>query len=68
MIYEQIFPTELIILLPIAMISAIIFGQGLGMMASIIQVKFRDLKQIVDLIVRAGFFSFRSIFWCRDYT
>ena len=26
------------------------------MIAAIIQVKFRDLKQIVDLIVRAGFF------------
>ena len=56
MIYEQIQPTELIFLLPVAMVSAVIFGQGLGMIAAIIQVKFRDLKQIVDLIVRAGFF------------
>ena len=38
------------------MVSAVIFGQGLGMIAAIVQVKFRDLKQIVDLIVRAGFF------------
>ncbi len=56
MVYEQIQPTGLMFLLPIAMISTVIFGQGLGMMAAIIQVKFRDLKQIVDLIVRAGFF------------
>ncbi len=56
MIYEQIQPTELIFLLPVAMVSAVIFGQGLGMIAAIVQVKFRDLKQIVDLIVRAGFF------------
>lgn len=56
MIYEGIYPTSLIILLPISMIAAILFGQGLGMMASIIQVRFRDLKQIIDLIVRAGFF------------
>lgn len=56
MIYEQIQPTELIFLLPVAMVAAVIFGQGLGMIAAIVQVKFRDLKQIVDLIVRAGFF------------
>jgi len=56
MIYEELIPTQLMFLLPVAMVSSIIFGQGLGMMASIIQVKFRDLKQIVDLIVRAGFF------------
>lgn len=56
MIYESISPTGLVFLLPISMICSVLLGQGLGMMASIIQVRLRDLKQVIDLIVRAGFF------------
>lgn len=56
MIYENIMPTVMIFLLPISMICSVLLGQGLGMIASVIQVRIRDLKQIIDLIVRAGFF------------
>ena len=56
MFYEQIAPTWNIILLPISMISCILLGQGLGMIASVIQVRIRDLKQVIDLLLRAGFF------------
>jgi len=56
MIYESIIPTWNMILLPISMISCILLGQGLGMIASVIQVRIRDLKQVIDLLLRAGFF------------
>ena len=56
MIYESIAPTELFVLLPLAMVCSILLGQGLGMMAAVVQVRIRDLKQVMDLIVRAGFF------------
>ena len=56
MIYESIAPTGLVFLLPISMICSVLLGQGIGMMASVIQVRLRDLKQVIDLIVRAGFF------------
>ena len=46
----------MILLLPIAMFSCTLLGQGLGMMAAVIQVRIRDLKQVIDLLVRAGFF------------
>lgn len=56
MIYESIIPTLYIFLLPLSMISGILLGQGIGMMASVIQVRIRDLKQVTDLLLRAGFF------------
>jgi ABC-type polysaccharide/polyol phosphate export permease len=56
MIYEKIQPTETILLLPIAMFSAILLAQGIGMMAASIQVRIRDTKQVIDLILRAAFF------------
>jgi lipopolysaccharide transport system permease protein len=56
MIYENILPSKMILLLPIAMFSCTLLGQGLGMMAAVIQVRIRDLKQVIDLLVRAGFF------------
>ena len=56
MVYEQIVPTSMILLLPVAMISSVMLGQGLGMIAAVIQVRIRDLKQVIDLLVRAGFF------------
>lgn len=56
MIYENILPSKMIFLLPLAMISCTLLGQGLGMMAAVIQVRIRDLKQVIDLLVRAGFF------------
>jgi len=56
MIYEDIMPTKLIVLLPLAMLACTLLGQGFGMIAAVIQVRIRDLKQVIDLIVRAGFF------------
>ncbi|MGB1986090.1 MAG: ABC transporter permease [Candidatus Poseidoniaceae archaeon] len=56
MIYENIMPTKMIFLLPLAMVSCTLLGQGLGMIAAVIQVRIRDLKQVIDLLVRAGFF------------
>jgi len=56
MVYENIMPTKLIVLLPLAMLACTLLGQGFGMIAAVIQVRIRDLKQVIDLIVRAGFF------------
>ena len=38
------------------MFSAILLAQGIGMMTASIQVRIRDTKQVVDLILRAAFF------------
>lgn len=56
MIFESIQPTMTILLLPLAMVSAILLAQGIGMMTASIQVRIRDTKQVVDLILRAAFF------------
>ena len=56
MIFEGIQPTMTILLLPLAMVSAILLAQGIGMMTASIQVRIRDTKQVVDLILRAAFF------------
>jgi ABC-type polysaccharide/polyol phosphate export permease len=56
MIYESIQPTAIIFLLPLSMLSALILAQGLGMMLAPLQVRIRDVKQVVDLTLRAAFF------------
>ena len=56
MIYEDLTLTKHMILLPISMISIMIMGQGLGMMFASLQVRIRDVKQVIDLILRAAFF------------
>ena len=56
MIYEKIQPTATILLLPLAMCSAILLAQGIGMMTASVQVRMRDTKQVIDLILRAAFF------------
>jgi len=56
MIYEKIQPTGTLLLLPLAMCSALLLAQGVGMMAASIQVRIRDTKQVIDLILRAAFF------------
>jgi ABC-type polysaccharide/polyol phosphate export permease len=56
MIYEKIQPTATILLLPLAMCSAILLAQGIGMMTASVQVRIRDIKQVIDLILRAAFF------------
>ena len=44
------------LLLPLAMLSAIVLAQGIGMMVASLQVRIRDTKQVIDLILRAAFF------------
>ncbi|MDA8832859.1 ABC transporter permease [Candidatus Poseidoniales archaeon] len=56
MAFEQIAPTPTMFLLPVAMCSSILLAQGIGMMTASIQVRVRDTKQVVDLILRAAFF------------
>lgn len=56
MVFEQIAPTPTMFLLPVAMCSAILLAQGIGMMTASIQVRIRDTKQVIDLILRAAFF------------
>jgi ABC-type polysaccharide/polyol phosphate export permease len=56
MFYERILPTITLLLLPLAMLSAIVLAQGIGMMVASLQVRIRDTKQVIDLILRAAFF------------
>lgn len=56
MIYENLAFTKYLILLPISMLCSIIMAQGIGMMTASIQVRIRDTKQVVDLVLRAAFF------------
>ena len=56
MVYEKIQPTAILLLLPLAMCSAILLAQGIGMMTASVQVRIRDTKQVIDLILRAAFF------------
>jgi len=56
MIYASLNPTPLLLLFPIAAISAILFAQGLGMILVIIHVRIRDTEQIIALVIRAGFY------------
>ena len=56
MFYERIMPTITMLLLPLAMLSAIVLAQGIGMMVASLQVRIRDTKQVIDLILRAAFF------------
>ena len=56
MYYASIYPTQLLILFPIAALSAILFAQGLGMILVIVHVRLRDTEQIIALVIRAGFY------------
>ena len=56
MIYEDLPLTKHMILLPISMICIMLMAQGLGMMFASLQVRIRDVKQVIDLILRAAFF------------
>jgi ABC-type polysaccharide/polyol phosphate export permease len=56
MLYENLPITKYMLLLPISMICSILMAQGFGMMTASIQVRIRDTKQIIDLILRAAFF------------
>ena len=56
MLYENLPVTKYILLLPVSMICSIMMAQGFGMMTASIQVRIRDTKQVIDLILRAAFF------------
>lgn len=56
MLYENLALTKYMLLLPVSMICSIMMAQGFGMMTASIQVRVRDTKQVVDLILRAAFF------------
>lgn len=56
MVYENLSLTPYIIFMPISMICLILMAQGFGMLTASIQVRIRDTKQVVDLILRAAFF------------
>ena len=56
MLYENLAFTKYMLLLPVSMICSIMMAQGFGMMTASIQVRVRDTKQVVDLILRAAFF------------
>jgi len=65
MIYESLSPTYTIILLPISMIFSVLMGLGFGMAAAVIQVRIRDVRQVIDLILRAAFFL-SGVFFTAD--
>ena len=56
MILEDIALTKTMMFLPLSMISAIMMAQGIGMLTASLQVRIRDTKQIIDLVLRAAFF------------
>ena len=56
MILEDIALTKTMLFLPLSMISAIMMAQGIGMLTASLQVRIRDTKQIIDLVLRAAFF------------
>ncbi len=65
MIYVSINPSFYLFLLPIASFFVILLGKGMGMIFVILHVRFRDLEQIVTLILRAGFYL-SGVFFSAD--
>ncbi len=56
MVWWQIAPTPYLMLLLLASLGVSMLALGLGFIASVIQVRVRDLSQFVSIILRAGFF------------
>ena len=56
MIWFEIMPTWKLLLLIPAILGISMLAIGLGMLASIVQVRVRDLSQLVLVLLRAGFF------------
>ena len=65
MIYVSINPSLYLLLLPIASFFAILLAKGIGMIFVILHVRFRDIEQIVTLILRAGFYL-SGVFFSAD--
>ncbi len=49
-------PTLLLLLLPLSIFGITLLGFGLGAIASMLHVRIRDTGQVVQLLMRAGFF------------
>jgi len=64
-IYYELIPTEKIILLPVTILLIVLYGLGIAMFTSILQVKWRDTGQIVNVITRVGFY-FTPVFYTID--
>jgi ABC-type polysaccharide/polyol phosphate export permease len=56
MIWYQIMPTIHLLLLIPAILGISMLAIGFGMIASIVQVRIRDVSQLVNVLLRAGFF------------
>ena len=67
MLYENLAITKYMLLLPVSMICSIMMAQGFGMMTASLQVRIRDTKQIIDLILRAAFFFIWGIFFGAEH-
>lgn len=65
MVYVSINPSLYLLLLPIASFFAILLAKGIGMILVILHVRFRDLEQIVTLMLRAGFYL-SGVFFSAD--
>ncbi len=56
MIWAKLPATYYLILLPISMVGITFLGFGFGLLASMLHVRVRDTGQVVQLLLRAGFF------------
>jgi len=66
MIWYQLVPSIHLLLLFPAMIGVGMFAVGVGMITAILQVRIRDVSQIVGLLLRAGFFLSGVMFTASD--
>lgn len=64
-IYYELIPTEKIIMMPITILLIVLYGLGIVMFTSILQVKWRDTGQIVSVTTRVGFY-FTPVFYTID--
>ena len=64
-IYYELIPTEKIVLLPVTILLIVLYGLGIAMFTSILQVKWRDTGQIVTVTTRVGFY-FTPVFYTID--
>jgi len=56
LIWYQLVPSMYLLLLVPAILGTSMLAMGMGMIASVIQVKIRDVSQLVAVLLRAGFF------------
>ena len=66
MLWYQLAPSIYLLLLIPAMLGVGMFAVGVGMITAILQVRIRDVSQIVGLMLRAGFFLSGVMFTASD--